>query len=242
VLHRCFLINIYKYTKFTTDNNDIRNGVHLKFGENYVPLKIDEIETSMPSVTKAFADQIEAMSCNTEGSGRSSRYICDYALSMNSGYTERFYSVELGGEKYLKFIVIGEKLKRDANTGAYKAISKGEKYVSKFYKDKNIERFIKSAPVQKIEELIDYSLVKQQTQYFNIEQYIITDDSDKKGLFEYLYEIDKSSYKFRQGTSSPENVRFLKDAFEEKAGEETTTKEGPGNRSGFTNANNSYVY
>jgi len=205
------IITSYKYMKFTTSENDIRSGVSLRFGDDYIPLKVDDIQTSIPCVTRAFQDAIEDMTCD----GR----VCDYAISMNSGYTERFVAEEIDDDDdneitVIKLIVIGERLKRDARTGATRPMEKGEKYKSKFFHDKNLQRYIKANPTESIKNLPDYTLAKKDLQYFTVEEYILNDKTDKEELFKYMYEVGKLSFQFRTGTISPEDIKFRKDTLD----------------------------
>jgi hypothetical protein len=225
------IITSYKYTKFTTSENDIRNGVSLRFGDNYIPLKVDDIQTSIPCVTKPFQDALEKMDCVSESRG--SKKVCDYALSMNSGYSERFLAEEITDSDdndviVIKLIIIGERLKRDAKTGATKSMEKGEKYKSKFFKDKNLQRFIKSTPVESVKNLPDYTLAKKDLQYFRVEEYYLNDNTDKEGLFNYMYEIGKLSFQFRAGTISPEDIKFKTDSLSERKGGEEEQKRDEG--------------
>jgi len=219
------IITSYKYTKFTSSEGSIRNGVVLKFGDNYIPLKVDEVQTSIPCVNRIFQNAIDNFTCERGG--------CDYALSMNSGYTERFQAVASRDSQgnpitLVKLIILGEKLKYDAKNKTYKPIERGEKFKSKFFKDDNLKRFIKSNPVQGIKEYPDYSLAKKDLQYFTSEEYLLNDTSDKIGLYNYLDQVGKLSFQFRSGTSSPEDIKFRTDAIKESERDEKTEEREAG--------------
>ena len=215
------IITSYKYIKFTTSEGDIRNAVSLRFAD-YVPLRVDDIQTSVPCVNRIFERAIEDFKC--EGK------VCDYALSMNSGYTERFLAISSRDSEgnpitLVKLVIIGEKLKHDAKNNTYKPVERGEKYKSKFFNDENLKRFIKSNPIKSIKQYPDYTLAKKDLQYFTVEEYLFSDNSDKKGLYNYLDEIAKLAFQFRTGASSPEDIKFRPDPIKESDSSEREKKE-----------------
>lgn len=190
-------ISSYKYIKFTTRENDIRGGVHIRFGDNYEPLKVSNIKPSIPIISPAFKEALDSFE----------EY--DYAHSNTGGVVERFVCEEVNGEEIIKLIIIGEKLTYNAATGNYRVLETGAKYKSKFYGDKNLERFIKVPASRAIREYVDYGMAKKPKQYFRSDEYIFTSKTDQEGLFKYMYDVDKCSFNFRKGTSSPENVPNL---------------------------------
>jgi hypothetical protein len=83
-------------------------------------------------------------------------------------------------------------------------------------------------PVESIKNIPDYTLAKKDLCYFRVEEYYLNDNTDKEGLFNYMYEIGKLSFQFRTGTISPEDIKFKTDPLSERKGDEEEQKRDEG--------------
>lgn len=223
IRHKNGSISSYKFIKYSTADNDIRSGVHIKF-KTYEPLKVENIRPSIPSQTETFAKSVAALKDS------------EYAHVLNKARTERF--VNNGAD--IVFTIFGERLIWDTKKLIFRGLERNaEMYKSAFFEDKNIDKFFPNGgrrfvPVDVNDRTyIDFTLVGSsgghKSQHFHVFEYVVTEETDLVGLGKYMYSVDKSAYNFASAISSPENVRHQEDkppAGGEGADDGTTEKKG----------------